>query len=68
MQYIVGKNVPVLGIEPAANVAAVAQQKGIPKLVQYFGQATAQELTPRAYKQICWWATTSWPMCPICTI
>jgi 2-polyprenyl-3-methyl-5-hydroxy-6-metoxy-1,4-benzoquinol methylase len=44
LQYFVGKNVPVLGIEPAANVAAVAQQKGIPTLVQFFGQATAQAL------------------------
>jgi 2-polyprenyl-3-methyl-5-hydroxy-6-metoxy-1,4-benzoquinol methylase len=44
LQYFVDKNVPVLGIEPAANVAEVARQKGIPTLVKFFGQATAQEL------------------------
>jgi len=36
--------VPVLGIEPAANVAAVAEQAGIPTRVQFFGTATAREL------------------------
>ena len=44
LQYFVEKSVPVLGIEPAANVAEVAQQKGIPTLVKFFGQATAHEL------------------------
>ena len=31
---------PVLGIEPAANVAKVALQKGIPTLVEFFGAET----------------------------
>jgi hypothetical protein len=44
LQYFVGKRIPALGIEPAANVAKVAQQKGIPTLVKFFGQETAQEL------------------------
>lgn len=44
LQYFVEKKVPVLGIEPAANVAAVAMQKGIPCLVKFFGSATAREL------------------------
>lgn len=44
LQYFVEKKVPVLGIEPAANVAAVAIQKGIPSLVTFFGSATAREL------------------------
>ncbi len=44
LQYFVEKKVPVLGIEPAANVAAVAIQKGIPSLVKFFGSATAREL------------------------
>jgi SAM-dependent methyltransferase len=44
LQYFVEKRVPVLGIEPAANVAAVAIQKGIPSLVKFFGSATAREL------------------------
>jgi SAM-dependent methyltransferase len=44
LQYFVEKKVPVLGIEPAANVAAVAAQKGIPSLVKFFGKETAREL------------------------
>src|ERR1700691_250127 len=37
LQYFVQRNVPVLGIEPAANVAEVAARKGIPTLVKFFG-------------------------------
>jgi SAM-dependent methyltransferase len=44
LQYFVERHVPVLGIEPAANVAAVAQQKGIPSIVRFFGEQTAREL------------------------
>ena len=44
LQYFVEKRVPVLGVEPAANVAAVAVQKGIPSLVKFFSSATAREL------------------------
>lgn len=44
LQYFLEKNVPVLGIEPAANVAAAAIQKGIPSLIKFFGSATAREL------------------------
>jgi len=44
LQYFVDKKVPVLGIEPAANVAAVAVQKGIPSLVKFFSSQTAREL------------------------
>lgn len=35
---------PVLGIEPAANVAKVAAEKGVPTLVRFFGRELAQEL------------------------
>lgn len=44
LQYFVEKNVPVLGIEPAENVAAVARKKNIPCVVKFFGARTAQEL------------------------
>lgn len=44
LQYFVEKNVPVLGIEPAVNVATVAEQKGIPSLVKFFSSETAREL------------------------
>jgi SAM-dependent methyltransferase len=45
LQYFVRRDVPVLGIEPAANVAKVAIQKGVPSLVRFFGTQLAKELT-----------------------
>jgi len=44
LQYFVKRNVPVLGIEPAANVAKVAVEKGVPTLVRFFGTELAEEL------------------------
>jgi len=44
LQYFVRAGVPVLGIEPAANVAKVAIQKGVPTLVKFFGTQVAREL------------------------
>jgi 2-polyprenyl-3-methyl-5-hydroxy-6-metoxy-1,4-benzoquinol methylase len=44
LQYFKELNIPVLGIEPAANVAKVAEEKGIPSLVKFFGVNTAREL------------------------
>ena len=43
LQYFVAKGIPVLGIEPAANIAEVAIAKGIPTLVKFFGQEVARE-------------------------
>ncbi len=44
LQHFVKRGIPVLGIEPAANVAKVATDKGIPTLVRFFGEALAREL------------------------
>jgi SAM-dependent methyltransferase len=44
LQHFVARGVPVLGIEPAANVAEVARQKGIPTTVRFFGKQLAEEL------------------------
>jgi len=44
LQYFVEKGIPSLGIEPAANVARAAIDKGIPTVVKFFGTETAQEL------------------------
>jgi hypothetical protein len=44
LQYFHARGIPVLGIEPAANVAAVAQAKGIESLVQFFSVETATRL------------------------
>lgn len=50
LQYFQQKGMSVLGIEPAANVAKVAETKGIPSLVKFFGVSTAEELV-KAGKQ-----------------
>ncbi len=44
LQYFVDAGIPVLGVEPAANVAAAAMEKGIPTIVKFFGIATAKEM------------------------
>ncbi len=44
LQFFHERQIPVLGIEPAANVAKVALQKGIPTLVEFFGVHTASSL------------------------
>jgi SAM-dependent methyltransferase len=44
LQYMVKKGIPALGVEPAANVARVAEEKGVPTLVEFFGCQTAREM------------------------
>ncbi|TMI07556.1 MAG: class I SAM-dependent methyltransferase [Betaproteobacteria bacterium] len=44
LQYFKAKGIPVLGIEPAANVAKVAEERGVPTLTEFFGSACAQRL------------------------
>lgn len=44
LQYFKMCNIPILGIEPAANIASVAEQRGIPTLVKFFSSSTAKEL------------------------
>ena len=44
LQYFKGKGIPVLGIEPARNVARAAQKAGVPTIVKFFGVQTATEL------------------------
>jgi hypothetical protein len=44
LQYFVKKGIPVLGVEPAVNVAKVAEQKGVSTLVKFFGCQTALEM------------------------
>ena len=45
LQYFKAKGVPVLGIEPAQNVAEVARKKGISTLTKFFGASVARELS-----------------------
>ena len=44
LQFFKGKNIPILGVEPAANIAKVAKEKGIPTITKFFGVNTANEL------------------------
>ncbi|MCU0496686.1 MAG: class I SAM-dependent methyltransferase [Anaerolineae bacterium] len=44
LQYYNQQNIPVLGIEPAQNIAAVANQKGIHTVAHFFGAETARRL------------------------
>jgi len=44
LQHFAARGVPVLGIEPAANVAKVAIEKGIPSIVRFFGRQSAAEI------------------------
>ncbi len=44
LQYFKERDIPVLGIEPARNVAEAAQKAGIPTIIKFFGTQTAREL------------------------
>jgi SAM-dependent methyltransferase len=44
LQFFVEAGIPVLGIEPSANVARAAEEKGVRSLVRFFGVALAEEL------------------------
>jgi 2-polyprenyl-3-methyl-5-hydroxy-6-metoxy-1,4-benzoquinol methylase len=50
LQYFRARGVPVLGIEPAANVAKVAVERGIDTEVAFFGRLLAEDLRRRGYK------------------
>jgi len=47
LQYFVQRGIPVLGVEPAANVAEVAIRKGIPTIAKFFGLETVNELAAK---------------------
>ncbi|MEX0679231.1 MAG: class I SAM-dependent methyltransferase [Pirellulales bacterium] len=44
LQYFAARGIPVLGIEPAANIARVAMAKGIPTRVEFLGRQTARRM------------------------
>lgn len=62
LQHFVGRGIRVLGIEPAANVAAVARGKGIPTVVRFFGSKRPRRLPQSTASLTCWLATTCWHM------
>ena len=42
LQYFKEKNIPVLGVEPTANTAKVAIEKGIENIIDFFGSSLAE--------------------------
>jgi 2-polyprenyl-3-methyl-5-hydroxy-6-metoxy-1,4-benzoquinol methylase len=50
LQHFVAAGVPVLGVEPAANVAKVAEERGVPTAVEFLGERTGAALA-RAHGQ-----------------
>ncbi len=44
LQYFVQRGIPCLGIEPAANVAAAARERGVPTEVAFFHEETAKQM------------------------
>ena len=44
LQYFKGKGIPVLGIEPARNVAEAAEKIGIPTRIEFFGENMAKKM------------------------
>ena len=49
LQYFQQAGIPVLGVEPAANVALVANERGIPTRVEFFGVDAANRLAQDGY-------------------
>jgi 2-polyprenyl-3-methyl-5-hydroxy-6-metoxy-1,4-benzoquinol methylase len=47
LQHFLAEGIPVLGIEPAANVAEASQAKGIPTVVEFLGAETGEEIAAR---------------------
>jgi SAM-dependent methyltransferase len=50
LQFFVQRGVPVLGIDPAVNVAKTAEARNVPTLVKFFGVETARELAEKGIR------------------
>jgi 2-polyprenyl-3-methyl-5-hydroxy-6-metoxy-1,4-benzoquinol methylase len=50
LQYFQERNIPVLGIEPTANTAEVAEKKGIKSITEFFGCDLAKRLVAKGVK------------------
>ena len=50
LQYYQQAGIPVLGIEPAANIASEAVKRGVPTMVEFFGQQLAGQLRAKGQR------------------
>ncbi len=50
LQYFQQKKIPCLGIEPSENTADAAKQKGIPVMIDFFGERLATQLAAEGKK------------------
>jgi SAM-dependent methyltransferase len=48
LQFFAERDISVLGVEPAANVAEVAVAKGVPTVVEFFGEDVARRLAEQS--------------------
>ncbi len=47
LQHFLARGVPVLGVEPAGNVAEAARSKGVPTVVEFLGRETGKAIAAR---------------------
>ncbi len=50
LRHFVAMGIPVLGVEPAANIAKVAVKNGVPTEVAFFGEETARRLVAQGVR------------------
>ena len=50
LRHFAQAGIPVLGIEPAGHAAELAEKKGVPTRVTFFGEATARALAAEGYQ------------------
>ncbi|WP_027997264.1 class I SAM-dependent methyltransferase [Sinorhizobium arboris] len=50
LQYFAARQIPVLGVEPAANAARIAEGRNVPTHVAFFGRDTANALVARGIR------------------
>ena len=49
LQYFVQRGIPALGVDPAANVARAAEERGVQTVVDFFGRRVAEDLVERGH-------------------
>ena len=51
LQFFRSRGIPVLGVEPAANISKIANERGIPTITEFFGSDTAEKIALEKEKQ-----------------